>query len=142
MRTGFALTAKAVIIKDKKALILKRSEKEMNGSYLNQHEPWDLPGGSVRLSEQCSEGLLREIGEETALQVKVIKPLRVFDVIKNRLHMTIVTYLCIYKSGSVTLSDEHSEYYWLTQEEAQKMPLPKWLLKDIGKALHEAARGR
>ena len=33
MRYGFALTAKALIIKGDKALILRRSEKEIKSSY-------------------------------------------------------------------------------------------------------------
>ncbi len=140
MRNGFALAAKAVIIKNDKALVLRRSEKEMRGSYLNKNEPWDLPGGSVRFHENCMEGLIREITEETSLKVKVLKPIRVFDVMKNQVHMTIVTYLCVYRSGGVYLSEEHDKYYWLTIKEAEDMRLPKWMLKDIKLAMSEVKR--
>ena len=137
MKCGFALTAKSVIIKGDKALVLRRSEKEIKSSYLNKNEPWDLPGGSVRFHENCTEGLLREIGEETSVKVRVIKPLRVFDVVKNQIHMTIVTYLCIYNTGSVILSDEHDEYYWVNIKEAEEMKLPRWIQKDIKLAFNE-----
>lgn len=140
MRNGFALAAKAVIIKNDKALVLRRSEKEMRGSYLNKYEPWDLPGGSVRFHENCTEGLLREITEETSLKVKIIKPIRVFDVMKNQVHMTIVTYLCIYRSGGVALSEEHEKYYWLTLKEAEEMRLPKWMIRDLRTAFSELKR--
>ncbi|MCD8036675.1 MAG: NUDIX domain-containing protein [Clostridiales bacterium] len=137
MKGGFALAAKAVIIKNDKALILRRSEKEMKGSYLNKYEPWDLPGGSIRFHENCTEGLLREIGEETSFKVKIIKPIRIFDVVKNQVHMTIVTYMCLYRSGGVYLSEEHDKYYWLTLKEAEDMRLPKWIIKDIKLAMNE-----
>ncbi len=137
MKGGFALAAKAVIIKNDKALILRRSEKEMKGSYLNKYEPWDLPGGSIRFHENCTEGLLREIGEETSLKVKIIKPIRIFDVVKNQVHMTIVTYMYLYRSGGVYLSEEHDKYYWLTLKEAEDMRLPKWIIKDIKLAMNE-----
>ena len=137
MRYGFALTAKALIIMGDKALILRRSEKEIKSSYFNKNEPWDLPGGSVRFYENCMEGLLREIDEETSLKVKVIKPLRIFDIIKNHVHMTIFTYLCTYRSGNVILSDEHESYYWLTLKEAEEMKLPPWIIKDIKSAFNE-----
>lgn len=137
MRCGFALAAKAVIIRDGKVLVLVRSEKEISSSYLNKNEPWDLPGGGVRFHENCMEGLLREIDEETSLKVRVVKPLRVFDVIKNQLHMTIFTYLCIYRSGEVVLSEEHERYYWLSLKEAEDMKVPKWMLKDIKLAVNE-----
>ena len=137
MRGGFALAAKAVIIRDDKALILRRSEKEIKSSYINKNEPWDLPGGSVRYSENSIEGLLREIKEETSLKVRIVKPMRVFDAIKPKVHMTIVTYLCEYRSGEVVLSDEHESFYWLTSKEAENMKLPSWMLKDINLAFAE-----
>lgn len=137
MRGCFALAAKAVIIRDNKALILRRSEKEIKSSYINKNEPWDLPGGSIRYTENSFEGLLREIKEETALKVRIIKPIRVFDAIKTRVHMTIVTYVCEYRDGEVVLSDEHERFYWVTAKEAESMKLPVWLLKDINLAFAE-----
>ena len=70
MRGGFALAAKAVIIRGDKALVLRRSEKEIKKSYVNKDEPWDLPGGSVRYSESAAECLFREVREETSLQLR------------------------------------------------------------------------
>lgn len=137
MKGGFALTVKAVIVRDDKVLVLRRSEKEIKSSYVNKNEPWDLPGGSVRYSENSLEGLLREIKEETSLKVRIIRPMRVFDAIKSRVHMTIVTYLCEYRSGEVVLSDEHEKFYWLTAVEAENMKLPNWMIKDINLAFSE-----
>lgn len=137
MRCGFALAVKAIIFKDDKFLVLRRSEKEMKSSYLNKYEHWDLPGGSVYFHENSTEGLYREIYEETALNVKLIKPIRVFDVIKKQMHMTIITYMCQYGSGEVVLSEEHEEYFWLTLKEAEEMKVPKWMLKDIKSVIDE-----
>ena len=137
MRSGFALTAKAVIVKDNRILVLRRSEKEIKSSYINKNEPWDLPGGVVRFHENCLNALLREVDEETSLRVKVIKPLRIFDIIKTKFHMTIFTYLCTYQSGIVELSEEHDNYYWLNMEEAEEMNAPAWLLKDMRLAYNE-----
>lgn len=137
MRGGFALAAKAVIIRDDKALVLRRSEKEIRKSYVNKNEPWDLPGGSVRYSENSLEALVREIKEETSLKVRIIKPIRVFDAIKSRVHMTILIYLCEYRCGEVVISDEHESYYWVTPAEAEQMKLPVWMIKDINLAFSE-----
>ena len=63
--------------------------------------------------------------------------MRVFDAIKPKVHMTIVTYLCEYRSGEVVLSDEHESFYWLTSKEAENMKLPSWMLKDINLAFAE-----
>ena len=142
MSCGFALAAKSVFVRNDKALILRRSEKEIKSSVLNKNEKWDLPGGSVHFHENCIEGMLREISEETALKVRVVKPIRVFDAINSQIHMTIVTYVCIYRSGEVKLSEEHDRYYWLTLKEAEEMHLPGWLLKDMRSAFAEARRLR
>ena len=80
---------------------------------------------------------MRGIDEETSLKVRVVKPLRVFDVIKNQLHMTIFTYLCVYRSGEVVLSEEHERYYWLSLKEAEDMKVPKWTEKEIKRASNE-----
>lgn len=137
MRSGFALALKAVIVNGDRVLLLKRSEKEMKASFLYKNEAWDLPGGSIRFHETCIEGLLREITEETSVKVKVVKPLRIFDAIKGHVHMTICTYLCIYKEGTVQLSDEHKAYFWLNLAEAEEMGVPIWILKDIQRAMDE-----
>ncbi len=137
MRSGFALAAKAVIVHGNKVLLLKRSEREMKTSLLYKNEAWDLPGGSIRFHENCTEGLLREITEETSVNVKIIKPLRIFDVIKNQLHMTICTYLCVYTGGDVMLSDEHDAYFWLSIDAAERMSVPRWILKDMKQAINE-----
>ncbi|MEA4972302.1 hypothetical protein SDC9_111799 [bioreactor metagenome] len=137
MRSGFALAAKAVIVNGDKVLLLKRSENEMKTSLLYKNEAWDLPGGSIRFHENCTEGLLREITEETSVKVKIVKPLGIFDVIKNQLHMTICTYLCIYKGGEVLLSDEHDAYFWLSIDDAEEMSVPRWILKDMKRAISE-----
>ena len=47
MKRDFAVAVKAVIIKENRALVLCRSKHEMEGSYMNSHQKWDLPGGGV-----------------------------------------------------------------------------------------------
>ena len=137
MRGGFALAAKAVIIRGDKALVLRRSEKEIKKSYVKKDEPWDLPGGSVRYSESAAECLFREVREETSLGIRIVKPIRIFDAIKSRVHMTILIYVCEYRSGEVRLSEEHEKFYWVTAKEAEGLKLPPWMLRDINLAFGE-----
>ena len=48
--------AKAVLYKDDKVLLLKRS------SYMKKHaKEWDLPGGHIMEGENLEDGLLREV---------------------------------------------------------------------------------
>ena len=60
MKRDFAVAVKAVIIKENKALVLCRSKHEMECSYMNSHQKWDLPGGGLHFFEKAEEGLRRE----------------------------------------------------------------------------------
>lgn len=126
----FALAVKAVIVKGDKVLLLKRSKQEMESSYMNKHEEWDLPGGGVRFFETSEKALLREIAEETKLSARIKKPIGLYDAMKSQLHLAIFTYACEYLDGEVKLSREHSAYYWMTIEEMEKQKVPKWLIRD------------
>lgn len=131
MKRDFAVAVKAVIIKENKALVLCRSKHEMEGSFMNSHQKWDLPGGGLHFYEKAEEGLLREIREETGLEVSVGPPLSLFDAIKYHIHLCIFTYACQWKGGEVRLSDEHESFLWMTEAEIEKSDLPHWMKRDL-----------
>ena len=131
MKRDFAVAVKAVIIKENKALVLCRSKHEMEGSFMNSHQKWDLPGGGLHFFERAEEGLRREIREETNLEVVIGQPLSLFDAIKYHIHLCIFTYACRWKSGEVCLSAEHDDYFWVTEEEMEASELPHWMKRDI-----------
>lgn len=131
MKRDFALAAKAVIIRDEKVLLLKRSEEEQKNSRFLQKEPWDLPGGGIRFFETAERGLHREILEETGLQVTIIRPIALFEDIRPLLHFTVITYLCIYGKGDVVLSSEHNSYCWLSLSEMEENQVPQWLQRNV-----------
>ncbi len=135
MKRDFAIAVKAVIVKDEKVLVLSRSQDEMNGSYMNNQQKWDLPGGGLHFYEHAQDGLRREIKEETNLEVFVGEPVSLFDVIKNHIHLCIFTYACHWKNGSVALSEEHDAFVWMTKEEVVLSTLPNWMKRDLLRAL-------
>lgn len=134
MKRDFAVAVKAVILKENKALVLCRSKHEMEGSYMNSHQKWDLPGGGLHFFEKAEEGLHREIMEETELLVEIGQPLSLFDVIKHHIHLCIFTYACRWKEGEISLSEEHDAYFWLTESEMEASELPHWMKRDIRRA--------
>ncbi len=138
MKRDFAVAVKAVIIKENKALVLCRSKGEMEGSFMNSYQKWDLPGGGLHFFEKAEEGLHREIKEETNLLVSVGQPLSLFDVIKHHIHLCIFTYVCYWKQGEIKLSHEHESYLWMTEEEMEKSELPRWMKRDIRDAFAAA----
>jgi len=74
----------------------------------------ELPGGGMEFGESAEQTIVREVREETGLNVDVIELLDTWDFIKEDLHITGVIYLCNVEGVcEVTLSDEHDSYQWL-----------------------------
>ena len=131
MKRDFSVAVKAVIIKENRVLVLCRSKHEMETSYMNSYQKWDLPGGGLHFFEKGEDGLRREIREETGLQVEIGVPLSLFDAIKHHIHLCIFTYVCTWTGGEVRLSPEHEAFFWMTEEEAERSELPHWMKRDI-----------
>ena len=137
MKKDYAYVVKAIVIRDDKILVLRRSKEERESSYINKNAAWDLPGGGVRFFETGEDALFREIKEETGLKVRLIKLLNARDIIRSRIHLVILTHICVYIKGEVILSGEHDKYYWLSISEMEDMDIPQRMIHDFKIALTE-----
>ena len=116
--------AKAVVMKDGKALLLKRS------NYMKKYAgEWDLPGGHVQEEESIEEGLRREVEEETGLKIK--SPEKLYT--DGRTHY----YRAESDSSEVKLSEEHTEYKFVSAEDLEDMEIPSKYLKWVKQVLEE-----
>ena len=122
-----------LLIKDSqgKYLFLKRSASYKTGS-----QPWDIPGGRINPDEPILEALTREIAEETGMTLTsdptLIAAQDIFASEKD-LHVVRLTYKGD-AVGEINVSDEHSEYEWLTIEEVLTQHVDSYL-KDVLKEL-------
>lgn len=85
----------------------------------NRPEKWDLPGGNVSFGERHDESLRREIKEETTLDVGEITPTQVvtnYDE-ATKVYYLFIGYIAKALSADVQLSEEHTEYKWVTKGE-------------------------
>jgi len=74
----------------------------------------DLPGGRVEEGEALSVSLLREIQEETDIDVEIDAPAVYWNFMKKPgLEILGTTYLCRYVGGNVNLSHEHASHFWV-----------------------------
>lgn len=107
------VAAKGFIIREGRALILRRSPENRAGPGM-----WEFAGGQVEFGETLEQALSREILEETGLTATP-GPLLFADsgVVSPGRQVVILCYLCGVPSTDVVLSPEHDAYRWVTQSE-------------------------
>lgn len=77
---------------------------------LSKQRQWSLPGGRLESGESIADGMIREIQEETGLDVVIEKLLYVCDVMTSRKPLIHMTFLLKRTGGQVTLpSNEFDE---------------------------------
>ena len=126
---SFKVAFKAIIRKNDKILVIKRSAKEEVFEKL-----WDIPGGRMNFGEMPTEALTREIREETGLTVNILNPFTVWSFMaQDDLQVIGITMLADYVSGEVVLSEEHTEYKWINPHEFANLDANGSLKKEIAK---------
>ena len=101
--------------------MLKESTKYKDGSNIGK---FDVVGGRVQPGQRFDESLIREIKEETGLEVKVGRPFFVGEwrpVVRNEQWQIIGTFFeCFADSDKVELSEDHEEYRWIDPKDYKK----------------------
>jgi 8-oxo-dGTP diphosphatase len=115
----------AVIKKDDKVLILQRSSDEAWGPDL-----WELPSGKKELLEGINESLVREVKEETGLDVEIEKILSAFDYQIEKdseiRDVTQINYLVnSVADNEIKLSKAHQKFAWIGKDEIENYNITK-----------------
>ena len=110
------LAVSAAIFRDGKVLIVRRARPPANGLYT-------LPGGGVELGETLEEAVIREVKEETALDVEPVALAGYRQAISRdaqggvERHFVILPFAARWIAGEVTLNEELGEALWLEPAE-------------------------
>ena len=98
----------AVVLMDGRVVLVKRAHEPLKGE-------WSLPGGVVELGETLEQAIVREVAEETGLDVQVGPVIEVFDRIaldaqqKVEYHYVLVDYLCRATGGTLAGGSDASD---------------------------------
>ncbi|MBS3153295.1 NUDIX domain-containing protein [Candidatus Woesearchaeota archaeon] len=136
------IVATCIVVKDGKFLIAKRSEEEERWS-----GRWTVPGGKLEKDEymkrphDTKEGqwynvfedlVRREVKEEVGLDIKNIKYLTSLAFKREDGVPTIIVSLYADNDeGAITLSDELTDYRWITIEEAENYDLIDGIYEEL-----------
>jgi len=112
------VATKAFIVHDGKVLLLQESSNYADGTNTGK---FDVVGGRMKPGQRFDESLLREIKEETGLNVRIGRPFFVNEwrpVVRGEQWQIVGTFFeCISTSTEVVLSEDHNEYVWIDPKE-------------------------
>ena len=130
-RPLFQVFAVAVIFNTGNQILLVKS------TYQRSH-PWGLPGGSLDYGEHPEDTVVRELFEETGLNIEIERFIFVKTWLPDRVGLY---YLCRIKNGEFHPSDEVSEYDYFSLENLPDVrPLDIGVIKQLfGLIEHELA---
>lgn len=126
----FGVATKAIIknSEGKYLILLKSSKEDINPN------TYDIPGGRMSFGEKPEEAVVREVKEETGLNVKPQKVFEVWTFTKEDFQLVGINFLCELTDGDITLSEEHDEANWYSKSEITTDKFPEWLVNTINKA--------
>jgi 8-oxo-dGTP diphosphatase len=124
IRPLFQVFAAAVMFDENKNIFLVKS------TYQRFH-PWGLPGGSLEYGEHPEAAVVREVWEETGLNICIEKLLLVNSWLPDRVGFY---YLCRIVDGTFHPTDEVSEFAYFSPED---LPDVRSLDIDMLKRLHQ-----
>ena len=110
------LAVSAAIIRDGKVLVVRRARKPALNLYT-------LPGGAVEVGETLHEAVVREVREETQLEIEPVALAGHREVImrdaQGRIerHFVILSFAARWRAGEPVLNEELDDARWLKPSE-------------------------
>jgi 8-oxo-dGTP diphosphatase len=111
---------KAIIKHRDRYLFLRKAEDKYFSENIGK---WECSGGTIKEGETSIDAILREVGRETGLEVKVNKELPKLRMTDENYDSECDVYLLESKSEDIKLSSEHSDYIWVYANEVRNMNL-------------------
>ncbi len=122
MGCGFGV----MILKDNKILLGQRHvDPEKASSLMNGEGTWTMPGGKLDFGESFEEGAMREVMEETGIEIKKedLKVISLTNDIVPTAHFVTIGLLCTNFKGDAKVMepDEITQWQWFDLE---NLPTP------------------
>jgi len=112
------------VVKENKILLTKRQDWDLAEYQKIKNSPWQIPGGGLEFGETVEECVIRELKEETGLDVQIVRLIpKVYSSLQGSWHGLFICFVCKMKDPSqpVVINDEASAWRWCTLEETKKL---------------------
>ena len=136
MEKEFRISAGAIVIHEDKLLLVRYLDSQ-GKSYLAG------PGGGVLVNESTSQAAVREVVEETGLEISAGKIVFVEDMLSRRHRITKIWFLCNLTGGKLAktrgaVAENIIEVGWFRREQLDNevvypLPLKKYNWKNYSK---------
>jgi ADP-ribose pyrophosphatase YjhB (NUDIX family) len=118
----------AVALDDGRLLLVRRGRGPAAGE-------WSVPGGRVEAGESLHTAVVREVLEETGLEVVVDRFLGWVERIGSEHHFVILDFAVTVLAGDLVAGDDAAEVAWVPAEEIGELRLVDGMyefLRDVG----------
>ena len=101
---------------------------------------WSLPGGAVETGERLESAIIREVLEETGLEVDVDRMFEIFERImpdaegRPEYHYVLIDYICRIRGGVLRAGDDAGAVRWATEQELASLRLTEGTLGVVERA--------
>jgi 8-oxo-dGTP diphosphatase len=133
------LAVSAAVFRDGRVLLVRRARPPAAGLYT-------LPGGGVELGETLKDAVIREVREETGLQIEPLALAGYSQVITRgpagrvERHFVILPFAARWIAGEVLLNHELAEARWLDPSELLALATTEGLAEVVAAASEHVAR--
>ena len=129
----------AVIVHEGRVVLIRRGKPPLKGR-------WIVPGGTVEWGETLEEALVREVREETGLEVRPREVVAVLDRIDRQAagvesHFVIVDYLCEWLSGTPQAASDAEAVALVEVGDLPGYDLPPKALEVVAEGLRRCGLG-
>lgn len=124
------LAVSAAIFRGDKVLLVRRARSPAKGFY-------SLPGGRVEFGESLHAALMREVDEETGLEIEIVGPAGWREVLPSSGgsgHYLIMSFAARWVAGEPVLNDELDDFRWLRPQAIGELKLTGGLHEIIERA--------
>ncbi|QFY13701.1 NUDIX domain-containing protein [Nonomuraea phyllanthi] len=122
-----SVSVAGVVVDDAgRALLTRRAD---NGE-------WQAPGGVLEIGETITDGVRREVLEETGL---IVEPLGLTGVYKNMARgIVALVFRCKATGGQLVTNEEVTAFHWASEDQVRDMVTEAFAVRILD-ALHEDA---